>query len=129
MFSAASEDVPVNYAQSIDAVSSCSHLVVAHLPLFKSPTLTSMEDPWMRAKDHMHIRCVSRAFNTAASQLAGIAVQIRSIEICELATPRNVRKRLLESGYDSRAYKFAKFMVIQTRAMKDWQQRQILRQR
>ena len=129
MFTAAAEDVPVNYAQSIDAVSSCSHLVVAHLPLFKSPTLTSMEDPWMRAKDHLHIWCVSRAFHTAASQLAGIAVQNRRIEICEMATPRNSRKRAIESGFDPRLRKFAKFMAIQTEKIVQWQQVQLVNQR
>ena len=88
-----------------------------------------MEDPWMRAKDHLHIWCVSRAFHTAASQLAGIAVQNRRIEICEMATPSNVRKLLIGRGYDPRARKFAKFMAIQTREIVEWQQQQLVRQR
>ena len=129
MFTAAAEDVPANYVQSIDSVSSCFLFVVAHLPLFKSPTLTFMEDPWMRAKDHMHLRCVSRAFYTVAEHLAGIAVKNRRIEICEMATPSNMRKMLLRSGYDPRTRKFSKFFAMQTKDWKEWQQRQIVRQR
>ena len=129
MFTAAAEDVPANNVQSIDSVSSCFLFVVAHLPLFKSPTLTFMEDPWMRAKDHMHLRCVSRAFYTVAEHLAGIAVKNRRIEIFEMATPSNVRKLLIGRGYQPLARKFSKFIAMYTEQIKEWQRRQVVRQR
>ena len=129
MVTAAAEDVQANYVHSMDSVSICFLFVVAHLPLFKSPTLTFMDDPWMRANDHMHLRCVSRAFYTVAEHLAGIAVQNRRIERCEMATPSNVKKLLIGRGYQPLARKFSKFVAMHTEQIKEWQRRQAIRQR
>ena len=129
MVTAAAEDEQANYVHSIDSVSCCFLSVVAYLPLFKSPILAFMDDPWMRANDHMHLRCVSRAFYNVAEHFAGIAVKSRRTEIFEMATPSNVRKMLIGWGYHPHTRKFSKFVAMHTEQIKEWQRRQVVRQR
>ena len=110
-----------NYVHSLHSASCCSPSLAAHHPLFKSPTLTFKDDPWVRATDHMHFRCVSKAFYYAAELLAGIADEKRRIAISEMAMPSNVRKLLIEWGYDPQANSFYKHVHKHTKIITEWQ--------
>ena len=86
MASTAAEVVPDNSVHPTDSPSFCFVTVVAYLPLFKHPTLTFKDDPWLRANDHMHVRCVSKAFYYAADHFASFADEKRRIAISETKT-------------------------------------------
>ena len=74
-----------NYFQSPDAASFCFPCLVAHLPMFAGIP-TEMDDPWRRATDTIHLRCVSRAFHNVTEHLARTAVENRRTEISEMAS-------------------------------------------
>ena len=86
MASTAAEVVPDNSVHPTDSPSFCFVTVVAYLPVFKHPTLTFKDDPRLRANDHMHVRCVSKAFYHAADHFASFADETRSIAIAETKT-------------------------------------------
>ena len=121
MATTAAEDVPANYVHSIDSASFCFLTVVAYLPLFRSPTLTFKGDPWVRANDHMHTRCVSKAFYYAAELFAGIADETRRIAISQMARRRNVRKLLIDMGYSPLSSWFYKHVFEHTQIIAAWQ--------
>ncbi len=118
------------YFQSLDSVSFCfpcslTLIATVYLPLFDSPTLTSLPDPWRRANDNIRMRCVNRAFNNVTEHFARLALENRRTEIFNMATTRNVRKALMERGYVADTKRFPMHVRRYREVILNWQQQHL----